>query len=104
MGDLTLAENLSQLDRAKQCQSFYDRIVTGRYNGKYRGIREENRAYYLKAEYKGRDHSMITRFRCGNEERGSRAEEKMDEENNSKKEGDRPEIEDLKFTDDIVSS
>nr|XP_034190794.1 uncharacterized protein LOC117609058 [Osmia lignaria] len=71
-GDLTLAENLSQLDRAEQCQTFYDRIVIGRYNGKYRGIREENRAYYLKEEYKGRDQSMIARFRCGNEERGNR--------------------------------
>ncbi|CAK9813180.1 hypothetical protein ANTPLA_LOCUS7731 [Anthophora plagiata] len=71
-GDLTLAENLSQLDSAEQYQSSYDRIVSGRYNGKYREIREENRAYYLKAEYKGRDQLMITRFRCRNKERGNR--------------------------------
>ena len=68
----TILRRKRKLDRVEQYQSFYDRIVIGRYNGKYRGIREENRAYYLKAEYKGRDQSMIARFRCGNEERGQR--------------------------------
>lgn len=67
-GDLRLAETLAQADREDQLQEQYDRTVTGKYNRRYREIRESEREEYLKAEYKGRDQVMIARFRCGNEE------------------------------------
>lgn len=67
-GDLRLAETLAQVDREDQLQEQYDRMVTGKYNRRYREIRESEREEYLKAEHKGRDQVMIARFRCGNEE------------------------------------
>lgn len=67
-GDLSLAETIAQVDRDAQTQELYDRIITGRYNKRYREIREDEREEYLGAEYRGRNQKMIARFRCGNEE------------------------------------
>lgn len=78
-GDLFLAEDLAQADRAEQRQAQYEKVLSGRYNKKYREIREDDRAEYLKEEYKGRDQSMVARFRCGNEERANRYRKNKEE-------------------------
>lgn len=76
-----LAESLAQMDREEQWQEQYEKLIEGRYNRKYREIREETRADYLKREYGGRDQSLVARFRCGNEERANRFWRKTEENN-----------------------
>lgn len=66
--EIMLAEALAEADREMQMQELYDRIARGRYNKRYREIRENRRKEYLKAKYKRRNQKMIARFRCGNEE------------------------------------
>lgn len=41
--ELRLAEELAQINREKQAQEQYDRIITGKYNKMYREIRESER-------------------------------------------------------------
>ena len=54
----------------KQWQS--DRILGGRYDVHYTEFRNNQTANYLNGNYRGRDRSMIVRFKCGNEEWGNK--------------------------------
>lgn len=62
-------------DEETQRWKIEERIRKGRYNGRYKEIREENRPEYLKVRYKGRDqslidHSWIASSDTGMEEKG----------------------------------
>lgn len=63
---------LIRADEEKQRKEIVERIKGGRYNKRYGEIRKKSRPEYLKTGYKGRDQTLIGRFRCGNEENGNR--------------------------------
>ncbi|XP_011881812.1 PREDICTED: uncharacterized protein LOC105569733 [Vollenhovia emeryi] len=66
-------------DRKEQRTEQEKRIEEGRYCTRYKELRTEHIPKYLQKKYKGRDQRMIARYRCGNEEEGSKYWRKEEE-------------------------